>query len=224
MLEYAWDEFFSVLVTDVDPLTGKSELLAKMAAAVTSEEKSDASESLSKYLKEPGLIDFLSSDPPIDGETNLRPYLFLAQTSLGRSQNVGITTIDESTKTLVKAIELTDAIRSKAAARRAALDPGVAAPVFRQLLADLPAAKEHSSIVNMLDALRVIGTAHSDLFKLVSKPLQSLTSNVAISLAASTLLNAAEKSGVNVEASLRARYAGSSKIADALTKPRSKRG
>lgn len=223
VLEYAWDEFFDELVANVDPLTGKSELLGKVVAAAKSDTKPEASESLNKYLKEPGLADFLLADPPIDGETNLQPYLFLAQTSLGRSQGVSIATIDESTRALVKTIELTDTIRSKAAAKRASLDSAVAAPVFRQVLSDLPSAKDQSSIANMLDALQVIGTAHPDLFKLVMKPLESLKSNAAVSLAASTLLNAAEKAGVAVDSSLKTKFTSGSKIVDAFTKPRGKR-
>jgi len=224
VLEYAWDEFFDELVANVDPLTGKSELLGKIVAAAKTDDRQEPSESLNKYLKEPGLADFLITDPTIDGDTNLQPYLFLAQTSLGRSQSLNIATIDESTKALVKAIELPDAIRSKAAAKRAAADAAVAAPVFRQVLTDLASAREQTSIVNMLDALQVIGTAHPSLFKLVPKPLESLKSNAAVSLAASTLIVAVEKAGIAVEPTLKARFSGGSKIVDALVKPRGKRG
>jgi hypothetical protein len=191
------------LVSNVDPRTGKSELLGRLVAS-PSDGKAVSSDTVSKYLKEPGLTDFLSAAPPIDGETNLQPYLFLAQTSLGRSQSVGIVTIDESTKTLVKAIEGTDPIPSRAAARKAAQDAAVAGAVFRQLVSDLPTAKDKASIANLLVALEVIGAAHHELFKLVLKTLENMTiEDHAISLAASTLLNAAEKAGAPVSTELK---------------------
>jgi len=221
VLEYAWDKFFTDLVANVDPRTGKSELLGQLVSATANEGKTTVSDTVSKYLREPGLADFLTAAPPIDGETNLQPYLFLAQTSLGRSQSVGLVTIDESTKVLVKAIEGTDPIPSRAAAKKAAQDAAVAGAVFRQLVSDLPTAKDQSSIANMLGAFETIGGAQPDLFRIVLKPLENIaTGNPAISLAVSTLLNAAEKAGAQVSPELKAKFTSASAIASALSKPR----
>lgn len=227
VLEYAWDDFFSALVANVDAQTGTSELLGQLMTAADTEGKAAASEVLAKYLKEPGLIDFLSAAPAIDGETNLQPYLFLAQTSLGRSQSVGIVTIDESTKSFVKAIEGTDPIPSRAAAKKAAQDSAVAGAVFRQLTTDLATAKDQASIANILGALEIIATAQPDFFKQIGKAFENLNdTNASTALAASTLINAAEKAGVQISKSLKDRFTGSSRIADALSKPRThgKRG
>jgi hypothetical protein len=227
VLEYAWDDFFSALVANVDAQTGTSELLGQLMTAADTEGKAAASEVLAKYLKEPGLIDFLSAAPAIDGKTNLQPYLFLAQTSLGRSQSVGIVTIDESTKSFVKAIEGTDPIPSRAAAKKAAQDSAVAGAVFRQLTTDLATAKDQASIANILGALEIIATAQPDFFKQISKALENLNdTNASTALAASTLINAAEKAGMQISKSLKDRFTGSSRIADALSKPRThaKRG
>jgi hypothetical protein len=67
---------------------------------------------------------------------------------------------------------------------KVSVDSAVAAPVFRQVISDLVAAKEPSAIVNMLDALQVIGTAHPELFKNALKPLESLKPNPAITFMA----------------------------------------
>jgi hypothetical protein len=224
VLEYVWDRFFTELAANVDPRTGKSELLGQLAAASQGNAEESKSDAVKAFLQEPGLSDFLQAEPRIDGETNLQPYLFLAQTSLGRSQSVGIVTIDESTKLLVKAIEGTDPIPSRAAASKAAQDGSVAGAVFRQLVNDLPAARSQESITNMLGAFETIGKAHPDLFKLVIKSLESLDGKgPAIGLAASTLLTAIEKAGTQVSSELKIKFGGASKIVSALSKPRTPR-
>jgi hypothetical protein len=162
---------------------------------------------------EPGLTDFFVAAPAVDGETNLEPYLFLAQTSLSRNQSVGIATIDEKTKHIVSTIRGADRVLSVSAAKRAVQDPTVAAAVLRQLAVDLGTAKDPVSITNMLGGIETIAKHHPDFFKLVLKPLGELdANNPAISLAASTLLNAAEKAGTDVPNAVKE----GSRIAEAL--------
>lgn len=225
VLEYVWDDFFNDVAAQVDPTTGKSELLEHLIQAAKGERKEELSETVAKHVKEPGLADFLVAEPAIGSETNLQPYLFLAQTSLGQSQSVGITTIDESTKALVRTIEGTDGVPARAAAVKASLDPSVAGAVFRKIVADLSAAKDQSSIANMLAALAEIGTKNTSLFPLIVPAMNILASGPTISLGALTLIEAAEKAGVVIEAKAKAKF-GESKIAAALSKPRtsSKRG
>lgn len=220
VLEYVWDKFFTDLVANVDARTGKSEFLGRLCEARTQNTPGDASESLvGKYADVPSLVEFLKAAPTIDGETNLQPYLFLAQTSLGRSQSIGLATIDESTKAIVLSIEGTDPVPSRSAATKAAQDRTIAAAVFRQLVSDLATAKEQSSMVNMLSALGTVGKAWPELFATAFSAVEKLDgSNQAISLAVSTLLTAAEKANVQVSRDLKDKF--KSKISEALLKPR----
>src|SRR5439155_23094212 len=98
VLEYVWDTFFNEVAETMDPKSGTSELLGQLAVAAARQQQGDGSEIVDRYLKEPGLADFLAAKPAVDGQTNLESYLFLAQTSLSRSKAIGITTIDEKTK------------------------------------------------------------------------------------------------------------------------------
>jgi len=220
VLEYVWDSFFTALGETIDPRSGKSELLEELVAAGGGKKPSEDSELLSRFLKEPGLTEFLLAEPKLDEHTNVEPYLFLAQTSLSRSQTVGLATLDEKTKQLVRTIEGSDRILSRSAARQAAQEPSVATSVVRQLSSDLTHAKDPVATVNMLAAIEVIGTSHPQLFK---TPLKSMVgidgSNPAVSLAASTFINAAEKAGTEIPKTLQEKFAQGSKIASAL-KPR----
>jgi hypothetical protein len=222
VIEYVWDEFFTALAETVDPKTGTSGLLEQLASAAAGTKGEEPSEIVAQYLKEPGLTDFLAAPPALDGTTKLEPYLFLAQTSLSRSQTVGIVTIDEKTKQLVKTIQGADAVLSRSAARRAAEDSTVAAAVARQLAADLSNAKDPVSIANMLGGLESIARIHPDLFKLAAKPLADVDgANPAVALAASTLIIAAKKAGTEIPKAAEEKFTKSSRIAEALSKPRS---
>jgi hypothetical protein len=72
----------------------------------------------------------------------------------------------------------------------------------------------------MLSGVEIVAKDHPELFRLVPKPIGELdAANPAISLAASTLLNAAEKVGTEIPTSVKEKFAKGSKIADAI-KPR----
>ena len=223
VLEYVWGEFFNTLAETVDPNTGTSELLEQIAAVAQGEQPSEQSPTLVSFIGEPGLLDFIAAEPAVDGKTNLSPYLFLAQTSLSRGQGLGIVSVDEKTKQLVRAIEGNDPLISRSAAKRASSqEAAVASSVVRQLLSDLSAAKDSLAITNILGGLSQIGSVHKDLFKTMIKPVGELDGkNHAIALAALSLLEKAKESGAEVSDSVKSKFQSASTIADALSRPRS---
>ncbi len=226
VLEYVWAEFFNTLAETVDPNTGTSELLEQIALVAADASPDEQSPTLTAFLSEPGLLDFISASPALNEKTNLSPYLFLAQTSLSRGQAAGMVSVDEKTRQLVRAIEGTDSLMSRAAAKRAAAqEQSVASAVVRQLLTDLSGAKDPTAIANTLGGLLQIGQVHRDLFKSMIKPIGELDQRShAVALAALTLLEKAKQAGVEVPEHITEKFKGASKIADVLSKPRKKRG
>lgn len=222
VLEYVWSEFFNILAETFDPATGTSELLAQITQTNEGKALAEQSPTLTSFLGEPGLVTFILSEPRLDGNTNLGPYLFLAQTSLSHGQAVGIVSVDEKTKQLVRTMEGTDSLMSRAAAKRAAAqEPALASAAVRQLLADLPSAVDPTSITNILGGLSQIGSTHKDLFKAMVKPIGELDSNNnAVALAALTLLGKAKEAGADVPEAMTSKFAKASAIAAALSKPR----
>jgi hypothetical protein len=222
VLEYVWSEFFNILAETIDPATGTSELLAQISQTADGKTVTEQSPTLNSFLGEAGLCDFILSEPRLDGDTNLAPYLFLAQTSLSHGQPVGIISVDEKTKQLVRSIEGSDSLMSRSAAKRAAAqEPALASAVVRQLLADLPSVADITAIANILGGLSQIGAAHKDLFKTMIKPVGELDgSKAAVALAALTLLQKAKDAGVEVPEVVTSKFQKASSIADALSRPR----
>ncbi len=223
VLEYVWSEFFNTIAETVDPVSGTSELLDQIARTAAGEIATEQSPTLTSFLGEPGLSEFITSEPRVDGETSLAPYLFLAQTSLSRGQQIGIVSVDEKTKQLVRTIEGSDPLMSRAAAKRAAAqEAAVASAVARQLLADLPSAKDATAITNMLGGLSQIGNVHKELFKTMVKPVSELDGGKhAVALAVLTLLQKAKEMGTDVPETVTNKFSKASSIANALAKPRS---
>ncbi len=221
VLEYVWAEFFSILAETIDPATGTSELLAQIVQTGDGKTVTEQSPTLNSFLGEPGLCGFMLAEPRLDGNTNLTPYLFLAQTSLSHGQPVGIVSVDEKTKQLVRAIEGTDSLMSRSASKRAAAqEPALASAVVRQLLVDLPSAADATAIANILGGLSQIGATHKELFKTMVKPVGELDgSKTAVALAALTLLQKAKDAGADVPDTVTAKFKKASTIADALSRP-----
>jgi hypothetical protein len=226
VLEYVWGEFFNTLAETVDPNTGTSELLEQIALVASGEQPAEQSPTLASFLSEPGLMNFIATIPPLDGTTNLSPYLFLAQTSLSRGQAAGMVSVDEKTRQLVRSIEGIDPLMSRAAAKRAAAqEPAVASAIVRQLLADISGAKDATAITNILGGLAQIGQVHKDLFKGMVKPVSELDGRShAVALAALTFFEKAKQGGVEVPEDITRKFKSASKIADVLSKPRGKKG
>ncbi len=225
VLEYVWAEFFNTLAETVDPNTGTSELLEQLVLADETSEALEQSPTLISFLGEPGLPDFIKSDPPLSGSTNLSPYLFLAQTALNRGQAQGIISVDEKVKQLVRTIEGSDSLMARSAAKRAAAqEPALVSAIVRQLVGDLPAAKEATAITNILSAFSIIGEQHKDLYKGMIKAVGDLDArNHAVALAAATLLHKIKQAGGDVPEALIIKFQGASKIAAALAVPRKKK-
>ena len=222
VLEYVWSEFFNILAETIDPATGTSELLAQISQTSEGKTVAEQSPTLNSFLGEPGLCDFILSEPRLDGSSNLASYLFLAQTSLSHGQSAGIVSVDEKTKQLVRSIEGTDSLMSRSAAKRAAAqEPALASAVVRQLLADLPSVVDTTAIVNVLGGLSQIGTTHNDLFKTMIKTVGELDgSKAAVALAALTLLQKAKDAGADVPDVVTSKFKKASSIAAAFNKPR----
>lgn len=225
VLEYVWDEFFDAVVETINPENGRSELIAEMLRVDTSEGEVSESQIVRDSLRHSGLIEFLRKEPQVTGDTDLNPYLFLAQTSLSRGSQSSLRPMDDKAKALAKSIESEDPLRTKTAAYQAAAqDSSVASTVARLLLADLPQA---SSTVqtHVLNGLLTICQRHADQFTSVVKSLSQFNpkQDDGVMLAASSLLHAADKAKVEVSEELQEKFRSASKVVAALT-PSKKRG
>lgn len=220
VLEYAWSDFFNALVETVNPTSGRSDLIDEMLRASKSADSGRAASKLvADSLAIPGLIDFLSAKPELGGKIDLNPYLFLAQTSLSRGRTAALLPAEEQVRMLVSAIESDDQIRSKAAAARAAaLEPGLAATVCRQLVDHLSIAKEAVVRTHILVALEIICGRHVEQFPVVVEAMKVLdpSGNDAVALAASTLLSAAQRAGTAIPDGLQTKLTQGSPLATAL--------
>lgn len=202
VVEYAWPEFFETLVSTVDPATGVSELLADIAN-LEEAKKVEESKTLREALSIPSLVSFLSAEPPVTGAIDLRPFLFLAQTSLYRERPDEGVSIDDQARLLARAAGSEDRIQSNAAAKRlAASAPLIADAAVKVLVQDLGTAKNQTSVVHIVRALDTIAQTHHNCFPFAVKALEesSLTVDDAVSVVATALLDHAKKAGVAVEA------------------------
>jgi hypothetical protein len=220
VLEYVWPEFFKAVVETVDPVTGRSDLVTEIVKLAEEDgERATESKMVGDALAQPGLVNYLLLQPVITDAVDLNPYLFLAQTALGRERPAGLLPIDEQAKSLASGIQSDDRIRSKMAAKRAAaLEPAGAAAVTRLLVADFAAAKAAGPRVGILSGLLEICERHSDQFPLVVKLIEDLDTagQDGVAVAAVTLLDSASKRGLQVPAELRDRLVKGAPIAAAL--------
>jgi predicted KAP-like P-loop ATPase len=222
VLEYVWEDFFNSVVETVDPSTGHSQLIEEVMRGIDEGTTSSDSKLVSDALAQVGLVSYLSLRPLLSGVIDLRPYLFLAQTSLSRGRATAIAPVDEEAKGLVSLIASDDRLRSKAAAKRAASkDPAIAAAVIRLLVRDLPVVKEATIRTHVVTALEEVCRKHPSHFSPVIKAIESLDpSEEAVALAASSFLTAAEKADVQVPPELAEKFRKSSKLVEALAVPK----
>lgn len=225
VLEYVWEDFFNAIAETVDPETGRSALIDEVIkAAGSAGGKQIESKLVTESMGRVGLIEYLLAEPKLTGEINLNDYLFLAQTSLSRGRAHGLQPADEKAKALAVAIESDDRIRSQAGAKQAAAqEPALAASVVRILLADLATAKESLLRTHIINGLEEICRKHKEQYQPSVKGLSQLDPNEqdAVSLSASTLLNAAEKAGVSISNDLKDKFKGST-LAAAFNTPSKK--
>lgn len=219
VLEYVWNDFFSSLADTIDPATGFSSLVGEMLKPDSGEADTPTdSKLLSESLETSGLLQFLHDAPQLTDRVDLRPYLFLAQTSLNRGQIGDIVSIDEQVNAIIRSIESEDRIVSDAGARKAAsAEPAAAEAVVRILLNHLPSMPRAVQKTRAIIALQTICRAHKTHFPAVLKALPQLdTRDTAVSLSAMTLIEEAKGVGVAIPDGLENRFGTGSRLAGAI--------
>lgn len=218
VLEYVDEELFGMIVENVDPVTGRSTLVEEMFKATPDAGAAPESELVRKALGNPSRLEFLRSEPPVNGETELRPYLFLAQTSLSRHRPAALVPTDDAVRGLVASIVSPDPVPSKAAARRASIaDPVIAGAVVTHLINELPKLENLAAKTHVLMALGEICRRHKELYPAAVKAVEAqgqLAQGPA--LAAATLLNEARTSGITIPEGLLERLQSASPLVGAL--------
>lgn len=210
VLEYVWEDFFNSLVDTVDPATGYSPLIEALVTEVpsTTEEKSELVE---EYAEKAQLITFLKSDPELTAATDLRPYLFLAQTSISRGKQAQLLPPDEKAQTLAKSIAGKDRVMSKAASLRAAAEEaGTVEAVIRNLMNPLLASTDNQARTHILTGLDTICARHHRFYAAVVKGLDQCDPgrNAALGVAGNNLLTNAERAGTSVSQELKDKFVG----------------
>lgn len=223
ILEYVWDDFFNSIAETVDPSTGYSSLLEEVMKAIEEDRTTSDSKLVSDSLALPGLVGYLSLKPHLTGTIDLRPYLFLAQTSLSRGRSAALVPVEEEAKSLASLIVSDDRLRSKAAAKRAASkEVATASSVIKHLIRNLSIAKEASLRTHIITGFEEICRAHPSLYPLVVKACEPIdaTSEEAVAMVVVTLLASAEKAGAEIPAGLSEKFRKSSPLVDALAAPK----
>ena len=222
VLEYVWDDFFNSVAETVDPSTGFSPLLEELMGEIAEGRTTSDSKLVSDALSQPGLVGYLSLKPHLTGRVDLRPYLFLAQTSLSRGRAAALVPVEDEARSLASLIVSDDRVRLRAASKRAASkESATAASVVRLLLKDLPVAKEASRRTHILVGLDEICRGHAGHYPQVLKALEGVDpSEEAVALAASSILSSAERAGVQVTPELNDKFRKSSKLVEALAPPK----
>lgn len=219
-LEYAWSDFFTQLSETVDLQTGKSLLLAELFDDGQNEEEEGGESKLVSEAKETtGLVEFLTAEPKLTKDVDLRPYLFLAQTALSREAGIQLAPLDETARRLASQMRSTDRVRARAAAQNAAnQEPVVVATIVRLQLGELGRAKDDAERARILASLEPTSRKHSTHLAEIVKSIEAITPSKhdALALAVSPLLTLAAKAGVEVSEDLKGRF--KSKVGDALTR------
>lgn len=219
VLEYVWEEFFNALVDTVDPTTGQSPLAEELATdrPTNTEEKSEVVE---EFAEKAHLITFLRSEPQLTGQTDLRPYLFLAQTSISRGKQSSLLPPDEKALSLAKSIAGKDRIISKASALKAAAeDASTVQSIVRHLTSLLAASDETQGRIHIITGLDTICMKHPQAYEHAATELSRLNpgNNTAMGIAGASLLKNAKKFGVNISEEDVDRFSKAAGILSVLT-------
>jgi hypothetical protein len=217
VLEYVWEELFVAVVETVDPTTGHSPLIEELVSEATADQ--EKSELVEVFAEKAHLVTFLKSAPELTAETDLRPYLFLAQTSISRGKQAQLLPPDEKAQALAKSIGGKDRVMSKAAALRAAAEEaGTVASVVRNLVSLLASSTDNQVRTHVLTGLDVICSKHSRFYVDVIAGVNQFDpgNNTALGVAGSTLLANAERAGTIVPAGLRTRFDSAAGVLGAL--------
>jgi KAP-like P-loop domain-containing protein len=219
VIEYTWKPFFRDLVETTDPATGQSALLGETLSVARGAEMPTDSQALKAAIEAPGLRDFLLTEPVVEGDIDLGPYLFLSQTALSADRPAQIQSPDETARALASRISSDDRIRSRAAILQARhQDAVIIDSVIRQLRTDLATLQDPRRQVNALGGLLDLCDVRPSNYAAVVEILGRIdpAANQALSIPASTFLQKAEQSGVAEAARIREQYAGTSRITSVL--------
>lgn len=220
VLEYVWEDFFKALVETVNPKDGRSDLIDELLKAGKKPPKEE-SELVAKFIDAVGLIEFMNSSPKLSSKIDLRPYLFLAQTSITREKDGGLTPLDEKAKVLARRIASQDRLRSQTSARQAAgQEPEVASAIIRLLFRELVGSGDDRVKTHIIKGVHEICLTHESLYQNVLQGLSTLDLGKAhgVAIAATDLILAAEKRGATGTKKLKQKFAKISEIAAALSK------
>ncbi|MGA3208031.1 MAG: P-loop NTPase fold protein [Syntrophales bacterium] len=217
VVEYVWEDFFNALVDTVDPAAGHSPLVQELVGPESDEEKSGIVE---EFAEKTHLVAFLKNDPSLTADVDLRPYLFLAQTSISRGKQTRLLPPDEKSESLAKSIAGKDRVMSKASALRAAAeDAGTVESVIRHLVNTLAGSTDNQVRTHILTGLDTICAKHNRFYSDVVKGLDQCDpgSSTALGIAGNTLLSNAERVGTTVTSDLKDRFAKAAGVLSALS-------
>lgn len=219
VLEYAWKNFFDSIVDTVDPLTGSCELFEAIAKATDADTGETPGKLVGDALAQPALVHYLNREPVLKSTDDLRPYLFLAQTSLAKEKPETITSLDDQAKRIARNIGSDDRMRARASARQAAAqDSETAVLIVRILSQDLAQATNLTVQTHIVTGLSEICRRHPAQYTPAIKALEKLTPPFAqaLQIAGHTLISDAHSAAVTVTPALRDSFAPKTKLAAAL--------
>ncbi len=219
VLEYTWKDFFESIVDTVDPLTGSCELFEAIAKASDGTSGETPGKLVTDALAQPALVHYLSREPVLKSADDLRPYLFLAQTSLAKEKPEPATSLDEQAKRLARNIGSDDRMRARASARQAAAqDAESASLVVRILTQDLAQATNVTVQTHIVTGLTEICRRHQAQYPAAVKALEKLTMPLhqAVEIAANALISNAVTAGITVSRELQEAFAPKTKFSAAL--------
>ena len=219
VLEYAWKDFFKSVVDTVDPLTGSCELFEAISKAAEAGASETPGKLVSDALAQPALVHYLNREPVLKNTDDLRPYLFLAQTSLSKERPEPVASVDEEARRIARNIGSDDRIRVRASARQAAaLDSEMAALIVRILAQDLAQATNLTVQTHIVTGLTEICRRHRSQYSITLKALEKLPAPLgqALEIAGNALISDAQSAGVPVTPDLLEAFAPKSKLASAL--------
>ena len=162
---------------------------------------------------------YLNREPVLKSTDDLRPYLFLAQTSLAKEKPEAVTSIDEQAKRLARNIGSDDRMRARASARQAAAQDGEsAALVVRILTQDLVQATNLTVQTHIVTGLSEICRRHPSQYPATIKALEKLIPpyGEALQIAGHTLISDAQSAAVAITPALRDAFGPKTKLASAL--------
>ncbi len=223
IIEYVWENIFRTIAETIDPETGHSLLLAELHNKTGREDKVSGSQLLEQASEDLSFVEFIHAEPPLDGNIDLRNYLYLAQTALGPGRVDTLLPADEQAKQLVKEIESTDHVRSRSGAMRAAsLDAAVASAVVRRLAKDLPSAQNVALQVGIIQGLQEVCRRHPNCFSVAVEAIRhaELSKAEGVAVACNALLGDARNAGLELEDDLTKRFENAGPIARALATKR----